>query len=1148
MATTEEEGASPSSSAEMESEAAGIVPEHSPPAKFRVMTGSSAATSSSNPNWHLPTRQRREAVDLYSCKLHTRITAEGPARKRGRASVRGRPCARSTCQAGRRAVGPALLCLDAVTALHRNSKGQERAITSTQVPGPSAVRDGFGAGAEMTPETTKATTPGEHGDLGSNAGRKHDKDVAEVGKNIADHHAGQGVSTSGSASVNVADTRDDLRIHKHGEEPTSAGADNRGREMSTGGKKPKAGKNKNGQKPLQIAAPPSESSTMLDTHAEIDGELHAGHEIHSTTVEDATSSKYKSQQYPQEQEPSSSRQASPGEVGPDESYGLQRQQPVKGRDARGDALRSSHSVSSSGSSGSGTGGLNYAADFDVTIMDGEDTREDATPATSLEGVHSAASLVEQTSSTSEELEPSSSRGALSGTAAAMASGIMLRYESVGKPRPAKRPPTASNWTISEQLRSIWRTIVGFFSKPSVSAPSEAGDLGPADDMEFTALRERSLSLLQLQIDPFFADEVVGKAIQERKIKVDYGHLCSRATASSDGEFTTILTDITLTGETASQKPRLEDTTRFFCECPPAHQAGGSSKYDWQFQRSSSSVTATGEQGSSESRKALTHPDGSKDVKTASSCRIHAVKPLSRSENSGRQNDGLFLVRSEQAEYADGAEPSASIGIPTMERASLFARVKTRIVAILNTGREMRSKTQKTGNTVAPRERASSPTKLFCKKLRHSSGKGGKPEQSESECRAAAYFVEQWRANVKLHAHSSDADGVLTPFCKPLRQAVDAKQHTALCMDPMDEVNVHNLLATLGLAPEEDTSTTKEVPQNVLWWTWESIRVLAKAQLFHRDIKPANFLARSASQADHGQEPTTMEKMWIATDMGLACSVGNKLPASGLVTSCSEERETGHGTAFYMSPDHFFNPSEVSPLHAASGDAFSWAVAVVDGVWAQCALFAHARAGVGVFLLLGYGHRRDDHPETATLLIRIQEKIALPEAILAKMSGGPAEKSAAVAGRELLEWIRQKVAGKNPSEGCTRVIESLDRTLLTPLKRDDINDHDPRPVKAIDLMASALLGNPWISNEYAPIEKNYIWEEARTVSEKLLDGEGKATADNAHVQQIRGSRTGTGTTGSGSGSSSDLLPEDDVQVQDVDGSGPAWLDSDGTDSQ
>ncbi|CAD7968775.1 unnamed protein product [Amoebophrya sp. A25] len=345
------------SAVEMKTEC-GTVVQQGPPAMSHMITGNSEATSSSNTQWGLfRTRQGAGAV-VYSCKPLTRILTgkKGPIRKTGRVS--GRPGSRSCRASGRRAVGSAILCLGAVRALHRDSKDQERAITSTQVPGSPAVQERFGPGAEMTPETTQLAALGEHDeDHGSKSNAGKHKDVGVASQIIADAEQ-QGRASGSEVPVDHADTRDDHRTAKHEEaELGSAGKDDEG-EVSTGGKKAKIGKNENGQIPLHQIAAPSSASVVLDTH----GEWQARHESHNTTIEDAA--RYQSEEYLPE-EPISPKQGSQEKRR--ESYELR--QSVKERHTSGGALRSSHSVTfRSEASGSTTGrGLDYAADLDITV-------------------------------------------------------------------------------------------------------------------------------------------------------------------------------------------------------------------------------------------------------------------------------------------------------------------------------------------------------------------------------------------------------------------------------------------------------------------------------------------------------------------------------------------------------------------------------------------------------------------------------------------------------------------------------------------------------------------------------------------------------------------------------------------------------------
>ncbi|CAD7950599.1 unnamed protein product [Amoebophrya sp. A25] len=943
------------SAAEMKAEC-GTVVQQGPPATSHMITGNSEATSSSNTPWADLFRPIQGAgAVVYSCKPLARVTGKkGPIRKRGR--VNGRPGSRSICRAsGRRAVGSAILCLGAVRALHRDSKDQERAITSTQVPGSPAVQEHFGPGAEVTPETTQLAALGEHGeDHGSKRNAGKHKDVSVASQIIADAEQ-QGRASGSEVPVDHADTRDDHRTAKHEEvELSSAAKDDRG-EVSTGGKKAKIGKNENGHQemPLHQIAAPSSASVVLDTH----GERQARHESHNTTIEDAA--RYQSEEYPEE-EPISPKQGSREKRR--ESYELR--QSVKERHTSGGALRSSHSVTfSSEASGSGTGrGLDYATDLDITVESDLD-------------------LI------------------LLGTSA------------------------ASGWIIAGQLSSIWRRIVGFFS--SVSAPPEADDLGSSrDDVEFTALRHgrrlyyaaprNQSSLLEVGREWFAS---VGASNDIEKIRSS--NLCAHdsSSPSSSSERNGHLRKVSVTVHDA-EVPEAS----YFCECRY------STDRNWQFY----TLAAAGNGGS-----------------PAFECWIHAVVYIA---NDGAQNDGTFLVRSEP--YLRTGEAGA--GVPSISGS------------------------------------ASPQRQLFCKMLPKWLNKEKTlPAQAEndSECTAAAYFVEKWRANARQHESAGGSIAMTTPFCKPLSAEIDRElsQHTALCMDAMAKVSNSNLLETLT-AP---AAAKEQGPhQNVLTSTWESIRVLTKqAHIFHRDIKADNFLSTVPRAPD--QPPVA----WIANDMGLACSTSSEVLG---VKMCASEDEAG--TPGYMSPDHFSARSQLPENgRAARGDSFSWSVMVVDGARAQCGYAGQVADGLDA--LLGFNAVID-----ADDLNRFsQEKKTICEhSILVKMSR-ESVKSARAAGKLLNNWIAKtmgkklKGKGRHAQKSCLNALLSLENTMLMPLKREGHGHAEPKPMQAIELVASALLGDPWIETSEAELNKEYVWGVA---DESTVTVEGRYLLQELHENTLR----------------------------------------------
>ncbi|CAD7973953.1 unnamed protein product [Amoebophrya sp. A25] len=995
------------SAVEMKTEC-GTVVQQGPPAMLHMITGNSEATSSSNTQWDLFRPRQGAGAVVYSCKPLARILTgkKGPIRKKGRAS--GRPGSGSVCRASRRrAVGSAILCLGAVRALHRDSKDQERAITSTQVPGSPAVQGHFGPGAEMTPETTQSAALGEHGeDHGSKSNAGKHKDVGVASQIIADAEH-QGRASGSEVPLDHADTRDDHRTAKHEEvELGSAGKDDEG-EVSTGGKKTKIGKYEIGQRPLHQIAAPLFESVALDTH----GEWQARHESHNTTIEDAA--RYQSEEYLQQEEPISSRQGSQEKHRESDEL----RQSVKERQTSGGALRPSKSVIySSEASGSGTGrGLDYAADLDITVESDLD--------------------------------------------------LILLHTSA-----------ASGWTIAGQLGSIWRRIVSFFS--SVSAPPEADDLGSSgDDVEFTALRNvrrmyaapgNQSSLLEVRMERL-ANGAAAQAVTNQINEIRRKKRC-QYNLEQIGQHS--LAGITLVGKTATHAA----VVWYYCEC------GGSTAKNWQF----ITLAAAGENGS-----------------PALSCWIHAV--ATPQKQIGGQNDGIFLVRSEpllnyqQANSPGlGTDGEASAGVPIKD---LFCKKLPHSIKVDDDD---------------------------------DGKKAAKEAKNGSECAAAADFVEEWGRNVaKQGSRSID---LTTPFCKQLSKVIDVGTHTALCMDAMHTVSNSALLTTLASQGGTATGAAKEQGphQNVLASTWESIRLLERRKLFHRDIKAANFL--SVSQAHDQQRVMWMASDFgfacSYSEQVTSVAKCKDHDESGTLGYLSPDHLTGgqlvqpaaraaRGDSFSWSvmivdgaraqcgdPSEMKEPTGFSEMLGFKAEVKHAEESVVDYVRGKHTICpkssilvqmsqekVQSAADAGELLLKWIAgnekgaNKRDAHTRCQAVLVSLQSTMLMPlerpgsHADLDKPREkpeaeppGPAVKPqrrslSSVAG-VLRGFFRLGDArteiharGTGEHERGQGLRPSEVRPSLPPKRRG--------PVRAIDLMASALLGDPWIEYE-STLEKNYKW--------------------------------------------------------------------------
>ncbi|CAD7953678.1 unnamed protein product [Amoebophrya sp. A25] len=134
------------------------------------ITGNSAATSSTDPLWYNTTNQGSEtdacasllpSTDVQQAVCHSNSSGRRPR-------VSDRPGPRSTWRTVRRA-GSAVICLEAVSALHRKDKDQKRAKTPAQVfsgkgKDTSPAEEAHGPAAELTAKAA-ALSFGAGGDV-----------------------------------------------------------------------------------------------------------------------------------------------------------------------------------------------------------------------------------------------------------------------------------------------------------------------------------------------------------------------------------------------------------------------------------------------------------------------------------------------------------------------------------------------------------------------------------------------------------------------------------------------------------------------------------------------------------------------------------------------------------------------------------------------------------------------------------------------------------------------------------------------------------------------------------------------------------------------------------------------------------------------
>ncbi|CAD7942067.1 unnamed protein product [Amoebophrya sp. A25] len=618
-----------------------------------------------------------------------------------------------------------------------------------------------------------------------------------------------------------------------------------------------------------------------------------------------------------------------------------------------------------------------------------------------------------------------------------------------------RRSTSSPPSLLAMLKAVGRQVADAFdvlrrrigglawSSSSTEAEvdeAEGGLLDVTDDM-WLQRDQGALELSLLQPDERNADPTknVGEAMkllfnkENRELVLDslQKYECARKADAEAHE--TTLTKVVLDGNKFNEETQRNRLLQLFaqgvwlyCECPVPQI-----RNDWQFNLV----------GAPEGREL---------------CRTYAVYNILEQQVDGAQNDGGLLVLAAQhipAHYRATATPDipsdASAPTTTFTRNLFCKKLKSE---------QLEVRENKNGETVE--EWVSLEKK------------------NKSECAATVLFASAWKIEMHQHKGVNVDSSIGLPFCKHLRREIDRGNHMALCMNAMDPVNSGVLLADLH------PSTAGEETRNAIWYTWQSIRVLVISGFFHRDIKPKNFLSQG------GGELT--DNIWMAADMGLACAFdlitapGPGDPVRGDVTACRDSVGEA-GTWAYMSPDHLGDFKRIVADSGARGDSFSWAVSIVR------ALTNTLRVADLLGLKCGeYSDTPRKQCQEKAALEMLEKREACPGSILARMTQSQLNKPTqskvgelsfsniqnepklTAGGMLLQEWLLQKSAQVSAEK-----IAALSETMLLPLVSQRGKSEQSDAIPAIDLIAQALLGNPW-NLRYAEqnSKKVYRWKETK----------------------------------------------------------------------
>ncbi|CAD7954021.1 unnamed protein product [Amoebophrya sp. A25] len=620
--------------------------------------------------------------------------------------------------------------------------------------------------------------------------------------------------------------------------------------------------------------------------------------------------------------------------------------------------------------------------------------------------------------------------------------------------------------MADGFDALRRRAMGLFW---ARAPSEAGRTeGSSLDSGTTMLQLQlhdNAAELQPTINDFFGNREIGRKLQELWARASEGQ--GRNNVFTQDKALTLLDTPGATGE----------DVKFYYECVPASK---SDSYDWEFEPARAQGGDQPQYTPHDEGMHINLPNSAANngmastldlhsVQEARSCRIYAVKSIDSKTSVGKMNAGFLLVRTQNMASTGRALGASSSGESTESR------------------------------------------KLFCKKMKN--------VRSGSECAAAKHFVEEWRENARAHG-CRRCVSVGVPFCRQkLKSPLIGAGLMALCMDPMERAGDQNFVATLAIGDASDVELGGDGQHSVLWWTWESVRALTKAGLFHRDIKRDNFLV--LPQAG-GEAP-----IWIASDMGLACWTLSSNGKSRGVMRCIEAMNLG--TPQYSSPDHFSrsDSAELRAGAAARGDSFSWVVMIIDDVLTQCTGLADPQDRLSAIeMLLGYCRMVQPHGTSfeSAHEARVEEWSKLVEfgnvcentcgplglwgedPILYRLgtAGSDVRESKSKqgwnpfanknqrrvapyqqeseprskAGEMLFEWIKKKSsAPEHLTAKCGSIQKALVETRLKPLDHVDAA-REREAVPAIDLMAQALLGNPWNLAYDKGDKLFYAWDKAK----------------------------------------------------------------------
>ncbi|CAD7972431.1 unnamed protein product [Amoebophrya sp. A25] len=1031
-----------------------VAPPGSPPGEefpgLRI-TANSAASSSTDPLWCHTTNQDSGtdvcAIPLFWTDGQQAATHSCSSGRRPRL-VSDRPRAANTRLTGRR-IGSAVVCFEAVSALHRKYKGQRGAKTLAQVfsgkgkntsASPAPAEEAYGPAAEFTSKTAAQAQ-------GFSAGDDDRRTKRSEGKRSPD----SGITTA--AEVNGIGNADPPQKPQGSDGSRTISSERTGSSQGSGKEHAKGAAAEPGpnngvvaqEHARQRAASEDRSqaqnhegvSTSARAHStEGTNKVHDEQERAASTLPTAEKG-MSAEEYPQGSLSEDKKTKLTAETANSIDHGSDKQLRESGKKGMKNAKTASPANKPAAASQSQR----------ATRAIGRDA-EDSRGVTSVGVIDDAASLAEY----GEGLDCWAGIATVTHTTTALKMK-MLRRSSCSPPSLFGRVKAWGRQVVNE-LYLVRRRVAGIFWSSS-PAEDDAIESGPLDiDARLLWRGEeqedaQELSLLQLQIEGFrfyLTRPKVADAINE----VPCEHTVAQEKNAKPVLNAVEVTPSSPLGRSLHELYVSTNALSFFCECAYENE-------EWQFELGDPNGTPGGisTAGDSSDATSLTTEPGTTQSPV---CRIYAVEKVQLRENDGAQNDGALLVLvAQKIHAADGASPTRS----------------------------------------SSTDAATSRRLLFCKKMKADSVDENGKESSlkndnRSECKAASHFVTMWNENILAHGgYKSSVVGI--PFCiEELSKEIDPKEHHTLCSDAMDSVNDAKLtdaLAAAGKAPAPAANRPKEEdgPRNIVWWTWNSIGGLVRAGLFHRDIKSTNFVSRGEGA----------QAVWIAIDMGFACGFPNGSPG---VRACASVQQIA-GTLDHLSPDHVkFNSGRerrsISVDDGARGDSFSWAVDIIQT--------KKARASRAVLALLGFksgkpfpsptGNQKSDQLEKAkfeedrrtAVVEMLRKRQACRGSILLRMASvtfsseqTPAGQSGMSKAVELLsDWIDQN------TELGPKTREALEKTRLTPLPHSSLVDEPSGPIPAIELIAQALLGNPWslsyregkYANKKAASNQFYMWQE------------------------------------------------------------------------